>query len=130
MLKIGNLPKLSNDEAQALYKLGLRVDVTKVFRKSEREFDIEIEGEAPSVLKGKRHEMFPFTAWLPLYSIRECLNWTREEIAWMTDYPKMVMAGDWSGVRDSSHEKIWAIFQRHGKDALLFGLGGPLNSRE
>ena len=130
MLKTKKLPKLSNDEAQAMSKLGLRVDVTKVFRKSAKEFDIEIEGEMPSSLKGKRHEMFPFTAWLPLYAIRECLNWTNEEIAWMTDYPSMVMSGDWSGIRDSSHEKIWAIFDRHGKNALLLGLGGPLNSRE
>lgn len=117
MLKITKFPKLSNDESQALYKMGLRVDILKVTRKTARAFDLDIEGELPSL--DKKSKPFPFSAWLPLYVIREYLNWTYPEIADMTSYPEMVMEGDWSGIRDSSHTQIWAIFKQYGKDALL-----------
>lgn len=119
MLKIKKIPKnLSNEEHQALYKLGLRADITKVARKTARAFDLEIEGEAPSLLD-KKAPPFPFSAWLPLYVIREYLNWTDDDIAEMTSYPEMVMSGDWSGIRDSSTSQIWEIFKRFGKDALF-----------
>lgn len=125
MIKIEKFPKLSNDESQAISKLGVRVDITKVARKTAKAFDLVIEGEMPSLL-GKKDDGFPFSAWLPLYAIREYLNWTHAEIAEMTSYPQMAMDGDWSGVRDSSSTQIWAIFKQYGKDALLGRLAGPL----
>lgn len=119
MIKLKKIPKnLSNEEHLALYRLGIRMDITEVFRKSKRQFDIEIEGEMPSVF-GKKHDPVPFTAWLPLFVVREYLKWTHEDIAWMTDYPEMAMKGDWSAVRDSSRSKIWAIFRKYGKAALI-----------
>ena len=45
--------------------------------------------------------------WLPLIVIRRT-NWTR--LAHLSDYPEMVASGDWSGIRDSSRDKIWTMF--------------------
>ena len=47
-------------------------------------------------------------AWLPLAVIRMS-SWVR--LAQMSDYPHMVSLGDWSGIRDSSKPKIWAMFR-------------------
>lgn len=86
------------------------VEVQKVERRSDREYDLSIEGryadDAPYMAG------VAFSAWLPLMAIRELTNWPSEEIASLTDYPDMVMEGDWSGVRDSDSESIWFIFDR------------------
>lgn len=80
----------------------LKVKDVYVERKSEKDFDLVIHG----------YFNCAFSAWLPLGSINERLNWCSKEIARMTDYPEMVMEGDWSGVRDSEEEKIWEIFNK------------------
>lgn len=71
------------------------------------EFDIHFSGEYES-----HGSKYPFSAWLPLSCIRELTTWTVREIAAMSDYPNMVATGDWSGIRDSSEETRWAIFDR------------------
>lgn len=82
----------------------------KISRRSDREYDLTLEGKyAPDApyMAG-----VAFSAWLPLMAIRELTQWPSESIASLTDYPEMVMEGDWSGVRDSSPETIWFIFDR------------------
>ena len=71
---------------------------------SDEEFDILVDGIKKD---------FKFSGWLPLMAINELLFWTRPEIAQMTDHPEMTRAGDWSGVRDSSKTKQWAIFYKY-----------------
>jgi hypothetical protein len=72
-----------------------------VERKSDREFDIAVEGKIGSM---------SFRAWLVLGCISNLIEWTQPEVAAMTDYPEMVRDGDWSGVRDTDNDKLWAIF--------------------
>lgn len=82
----------------------------KVSRKSDREYDLTLEGRY-----GKDSPYMAgvaFSAWLPLLAIRELTDWPSEAIASLTDYPDMVMEGDWSGVRDSDPDTIWFIFDR------------------
>jgi hypothetical protein len=78
--------------------------VQEVERKSDREYDLRITGT---------QDGHNFAAWLPLASINYLVDWTNPRIAILTDYPEMAMSGDWSGVRDSSEEKIWKIFNTH-----------------
>lgn len=89
-------------------KCGL--DDLNVTRRSDREYDLSLDGryskDAPYMAG------CAFSAWLPLMAIRELTVWPSEEIAGCTDYPDMVMEGDWSGVRDSSKDSIWGIFDR------------------
>ena len=82
--------------------------LTQTERQSDREYDVIVRG-LHWVEGGQRSH---FSAWLPLAFIREKVRWTSPEIAAMTDYPAMAVAGDWSGVRDTSSEKIWAILDR------------------
>lgn len=82
----------------------------KVSRRSDREYDLSLEGrhgKSAPYLAG-----CAFSAWLPLLAIRELTEWPSQEIALCTNYPDMVMEGDWSGVRDSDPENIWFIFER------------------
>jgi hypothetical protein len=87
-----------------------QIEDLKVSRRSDRKFDLS--------LKGRYGKDFPylggvaFSAWLPLIAINYLTPWSNEEIASCTDYPDMVMEGDWSGVRDSDPETIWGIFHR------------------
>lgn len=86
------------------------IEGLKVERRSDREYDLSIEGRF-----GKDYPYMggvAFSAWLPLLAIRELTNWPSTEIASCTNYPDMVMEGDWSGVRDSEPENIWFIFDR------------------
>lgn len=78
------------------------VKITEVERRSNRPFDLGYKATAA--------QGYGISAWLPLAAISELLNWTKSEVANMTDYPDMVRAGDWSGVRDTESEKLWAIF--------------------
>lgn len=81
---------------------------TLITRKSDKPFDLAIEGET-----GYGDQKCKFSGWLPLSCIHELTSWTSNEIAGMSDYSMMVREGDWSGIRDSSPESIWAIFEAH-----------------
>jgi hypothetical protein len=86
------------------------IEDLKVTRRSDREYDLSLEGRF-----GKDYPYMggvAFGAWLPLLAIRELTEWASESVASLTDYPDMVMEGDWSGVRDSDSETIWFIFDR------------------
>jgi hypothetical protein len=76
--------------------------VTEIERQSEREFDLK--------LKGFFKHSSVFSAWLPLFVIRELSNWMM--LADMSDYPELVNKGDWSGIRDSSRDAIWKMLHR------------------
>jgi hypothetical protein len=78
----------------------------RIERRSEREFDFEISGQA-------RTGRGSFAGWVPLMGIHRLTTWTSPKIARMTDYPQMVLEGDWSGVRDSDEGNIWSIFNRY-----------------
>lgn len=92
---------LTDSEAIIIARVFQDATELTITRKSEREFDLQIKGKAE----------YGFEAWLPLSMIRH-ITWTTAEIAMMTDYPQMVVNGDWSGVRDSGTEKIWAIVDK------------------
>ena len=78
--------------------------VVGIERKSNRDFDVKVDCDS---------DFCKFGMWLPLGAIRSLTVWTDPKIARMTDHPEMAMEGDWSGVRDSSSEAIWAIFTEH-----------------
>lgn len=84
--------------------------VVSVERKSDKDYDVKIECTS---------DLCSFGMWLPLGAIRELVAWTESDVARMTDYPEMAMEGDWSGVRDSSADKIWAIFNEHVVEEAL-----------
>ncbi len=100
------LNDLSDDERAVTSVLehgASRYTIDSIERRSPREFDLGISGQ---------HEKFAtpanYTAWLPLAVIGEA-NWV--ELAPHSDYPSMVWDGDWSGIRDSSEEAIWRMFE-------------------
>ena len=76
--------------------------ITNCKRNSDKEFDLDITGFNK---KG-----FSYSAWVPLKYIGE-QNWCSQKIANMSDLPEMVLYGDWSGIRDSSMEAKWEIFE-------------------
>lgn len=82
--------------------------ITATSRRSEREFDISIEGTRP-LEYGTSQEPMKFSGWLPLSIIR-LSNWSAGEIRRLSDYPDMVKSGDWSGIRDSSNNSHWCMF--------------------
>ena len=102
---------LDDTERRLIIKaLGGRYHVINADRGSDREYDVTftyIELNDLNVEVGRG------SAWLPLYAIRELAKWTGHAVAMMTDYPGMTRSGDWSGVRDSERDTIWAIFQKH-----------------
>lgn len=105
--------KLSNTELNLLAKTFGNSDEFRnldIERISEKPFDFKVKGETTKFSTSRA--WYSFSAWLPLYVIRE-LNWI--QFADMSDYPEMVREGDWSGIRDSSKEKIWAMFEKSGK---------------
>ena len=98
---------MTKNEIELVSKLANRqvwVDYT-VSRKSDREYDRHIEGNSKR-MGGS------FSAWLVLAAIRELTMWTSWNVTEMTDYPDMAMEGDWSGVRDTNEESLWAIFNK------------------
>jgi hypothetical protein len=97
--EIDLVTKLANREGWADYT---------VSRKSDREYDLHIEGSSQKM-------GCTFSAWLVLAAIRSLTLWTSWKVAEMTDYPEMAMEGDWSGVRDSNEESLWAIFNKFVK---------------
>lgn len=78
--------------------------IVSVERKSDKDFDVKIECSC---------DICKFGLWLPLAAIRELTMWTSPGIAAMTDYPDMTASGDWSGVRDTNEDALWAIFNEH-----------------
>lgn len=100
---------MTDNEKKLIARLGNLEDL-KVSRRSNREYDLNLEGrfgpDAP-YMSGVN-----FSAWLPLFAIRELTVWTKKEIAQYTNYPDMTMEGDWSGMRDSEPENIWLIFHK------------------
>jgi hypothetical protein len=94
--EIDLVARLANKEGWADYT---------VTQKSEREYDLHIEGRSQKM-------GCSFSAWLVLAAIRELTMWTSWKVAEMTDYPEMAMEGDWSGVRDTNEESLWAIFNK------------------
>lgn len=81
----------------------MRIDSLE--RRSDRPFDIAFSGRYLEV-------NCAFSAWLPLSAIYNLIEWTHYDVAELTDHPEMVEAGDWSGVRDSSEEAKWNIFEQ------------------
>lgn len=100
------LAYINNRQANALRSpLYSAVDTNSVVisRRSDREYDLTVEG--------KTVDGIGFSAWLVLGMIAN-LPWTSNKVAEMTDYPSMAKEGDWSGVRDTDEEKLWAIFNK------------------
>lgn len=92
---------LSSSEISILYFLSKNKQIKTVERKSEKEFDL--------IFAGFDRELgCEFSAWLPLSYLAQH-NWTF--FADSSDYPEIVKSGDWSGIRDSSEESIWKMFQ-------------------
>ena len=75
--------------------------VTKITRKTEREFDFQIEGSGGDL-------GCDYQAWFPLAYIHDG-DWMN--YAYHTEYPNMVELGDWSGMRDSSLSSKWGVFE-------------------
>jgi len=101
---------LNQNEIKFIYKIAeaLKWEDYKVSRRSEKEYDLSIEGRSNHAYLGGVN----FSAWLPLLAIRELTLWTSPQIASLTNYPSMCEEGDWSGMRDSDPENIWEIFHR------------------
>ena len=108
-----NLNLLTEREHMALDKyLPAIQTVTKVKRRSEREYDFNISGTEVYLLEGKpllNKEPINFSFWMPLALIRESV-WTL--LAPYSSIPEMVREGDWSGIRDSEKDAIWAMLDQ------------------
>ena len=86
--------------------------VEHAVRNSDKEGDVQILGKftyfVPNFMAEPRTGNYSAT--LTLAAIKDLTNWTRRDIAEMSDYPEMVMKGDWSGIRDSEYKAIQQIF--------------------
>ena len=82
-------------------------ELTSIERLSDKEFDINYNAYSG--------EHYTISGWLPLAAIYHFLTWPCKEIANLCDYPDMAKAGDWSGIRDSSRDTIWKIFDLYVK---------------
>lgn len=103
---------LASTEAQVLAAVAQRERWTTftVTRQSPRLFDLKIEGLYRAKGMKPSEPPYQFSAWLPL-SILHALKGPDYAIAVrMSDYPEM--AGDWSGIRDSSVETIWTMVEK------------------
>jgi hypothetical protein len=83
------------------------VSIESVEARSAREYDLGISGQFTDA----NGSSYKFSGWLPLSYIHELGAWTTARLAAMTDYPEMARSGDWSGVRDSSVDSNWAMFE-------------------
>lgn len=91
---------LSLDEVSAIKSCGIDIkDISNIERRSDDEFDFGFSYVSP--------DGWNTSAWLPLAVIRSS-DWIF--LASFSDYPEMVLHGDWSGIRDSSKESIWEMF--------------------
>lgn len=81
------------------------IDYT-IKRNSDKEFDINIDGE-----RGIGDSQYKFSAWMPLAIIYNA-DWSDNKIWKLSNgYGKKgyvpIQGYDWSGIRDSSHDVIW-----------------------
>jgi hypothetical protein len=105
--------KLSNREIALLARLAknkkMAVVVNTIDRKSDREFDLVLNGVY--LLEADPTRRLDFADYpLLLIAIEVLLDWTKSKVANMTDYPDMAKEGDWSGVRDTDINNLWLIF--------------------
>ena len=102
---------LDPQEERAISLLGTRwsnrenMVVRGIRRKSGRQFDLDLSGEY-----GPPERPYNFSGWLPLMVISEA-RWVSPEYARLSCSPEMTRQGDWSGIRDSEEEAIWAMFE-------------------
>jgi hypothetical protein len=102
--------------AHSLRDEELTIEITTITRKSSRPFDVGFSGEMTEPRHaGAKPFIYSYQAWLPLAIVRST-NW-HVRYADMSDYPKMVTSGDWSGIRDSSPEAHWDMFD-HARTLL------------
>lgn len=104
--------------------------LTEVSRNSDREGDVTLRGyqehtlpkqevtiiengTSKKVTLGGSPTRTNFSGWLVLQYIHDVLDWCSPEIACMTDYANMAFDGDWSGVRDTDREKLYAIYDKY-----------------
>ncbi len=78
-----------------------KVKTMDVTRRSDKEFDLEIQGKYKSG--------GTYLSWLPLSTLHTLVNWPAPQYANESDYPYMVEQGDWSGIRDSHKDKVWIM---------------------
>lgn len=97
----------SAKELSLIAKILVHASEIEIERKSAREFDLRVCGIENVNKPGEKPWLVAFSSWLPLKVIHQS-DWIA--LARFTDYPEMVQAGDWSGVRDSAEETIWKIF--------------------
>ena len=97
------LKDFTSNERKLLLNLK-NVTLTKVTKLSKKEYDIDFEGIEYTEMFGK----IIFSSYLPLHIIKKS-DWTN--FTYLSDYPEMVLEGDWSGIRDSSEDKIWKMFE-------------------
>ena len=99
--------KAANELVEKIVSLIPNVSVAKVeLGDTDHPADIYIEGHNGAL-------GCLYSAWLPLMAIRSLVNWCSPDVAEMTDYPEMAMEGDWSGVRDTDKDKLFAIYERY-----------------
>ena len=110
---------LSFEEKEMLWKIAKKEgwDEYNVIRQSSKLFDLIIEGEADtqSLINPEQRQRYKFSAWLPL-SLISAIDWTNRKIWKLSDAygpPGYVppQGFDWSGIRDSSEEAIWKMFE-------------------
>lgn len=96
----GTLDDLSLLERKLLLAVAQRSGwiLFKIEKRSFKMFDIHVQGK---VKDGK-----DFFDWLPLSAIR-LVNW--RQYADLSDYPMLVMRGDFTGIRDSEEERVWEM---------------------
>ncbi len=99
--------EVTDDEHAAIQTLPNLLSVSHVRARSMRAFDVEFVGKERNVVFPE-DEPINFSAWFPLAVIREMSDWPT--LAPLSDHPDMVAEGDWSGIRDSSKESIWSMF--------------------
>ena len=126
MAKGGMFEQLSVDEKQLLQILNKKNNATvdsieriHTLNSGEKEYNFYYSG----TYKTSSGFTYPFRAWLPLSAIRDLVDWSKPEIAAMSDYPQMVNAGDWSGIRDTNRKSLWKIFDKYVLKKNSFKVG-------
>lgn len=106
---VGNFSPVEHRGLQWLAKADGWVDEgTTVTRKSDKPFDLHIEGRiALKSVTGGQPVSCRFAAWFPLAAVRKFSEYD------MVDVPH----GDWSFIRDSGPANVWAIFNNCIEDA-------------
>jgi len=99
--------KLTGEELKWLSFMYESYREIEVSRKSLKEFDLRITGIDSNGIR--------FSAWMPLGLIHS-LDWDDDEFWSLSDGygPKGFIPSqgkDWSGIRDSSDETIWKMFE-------------------